>query len=79
MRDEHFSIISKALELFRHKEKRGLINSHDVVNALNTSYIYNKKNALSKSICLLFNPDIKENRFISSKLEIKIFIAITIF
>jgi hypothetical protein len=61
LRDQHFSVVSKALEKFKNKNQRPLLDAQDVVNALNESAFYvneeklanNKKT--SRSIAVHFN------------------------
>jgi hypothetical protein len=61
LRDQHFSVVSKALEKFKNKNQRPLRDAQEVVNALNESAFYvneeklanNKKT--STSIAVHFN------------------------
>jgi hypothetical protein len=62
MRDAHFSVVSRAFKYATHKNQKGLNSAQEVVDALNSSYIYlneekieqNKK--FSTSIAVYYNP-----------------------
>ncbi len=62
MRDAHFSVVSRAFKYATHKNQKGLNSAQEVVDALNSSYIYlneekiEKNKKFSKSIAVYYNP-----------------------
>lgn len=66
MRDQHFSVVSRAIQKSIFKNQTSLNNAKDVVTALNTSELFLSENnnekdkPRSKSIAVLFNPPEKE-------------------
>jgi hypothetical protein len=61
-RDQHFSVVSRAFEYAVQKSRSGLNSAEEVVEALNSSYIYHNDEKLDKnqtfntSLALHFNP-----------------------
>jgi hypothetical protein len=77
MRDQHFSIVTKALEKYIHKHQKCLSSAQDVVNALNSSALYlcqekaEQNIKTGKSIAVRFNPLRTETCFDLNKRIIK--------